>query len=79
MGSVPLLPLLPDQPFDAVQELALLADHTKFTSLPTSTEALDADREMPGTGTEEPEPPLQEANRIVAHIIFITRIAIKGN
>ena len=73
-GSVPLLPLLPDQPLDAVQELALLADQTTFTSPPTSTEALEADRDMLGTGTEELEPPPQEANRIVKLIISITRM-----
>ena len=75
-GSLPLLPLLPDQPLDAVQELASLADQTTFTSLPTSTEVLDADRDMLGTGTEELEPPPQEAYRIVTLIIFIMRIAI---
>ena len=78
-GSLPLLPLLPDQPLDAVQELASLADQTTFTSLPTSTEALEADRDMLGTGTEELDPPPQEANRIVALIIFIMRIAIEGS
>ena len=76
MGSVPLLPLLPDQPLDAVQELASLADQTTFTSLPSLTEALDADRDTLGTGTEEFEPPPQEANRIVAHVIFSARLAI---
>ena len=78
-GSLPLLPLLPDQPLDAVQELASLADQTTFTSLPTSTEALEADRDMLGTGTEELEPPPQEANKMVTLIIFITCIATEGN
>ena len=72
-GSVPLLPLLPDQPLDAVQELASLADQITFTSPPTSTDALEADSDTLGTGTEELEPPPQEANRMAKHSIFITR------
>ena len=72
-GSLPLLPLLPDQPLDAVQELVSLADQTTFTSLPTSTEALEAYRDMVGTGTEELEPPPQEAKKMATLIVFTTR------